>query len=356
MADNVLLNTGSGGETVATDDDGTAHHQYVKVEFGADNTQTKVTSSAGLPVTPDSGGFQVDLGTNNDVQGAVAEGAAVGSNPFLMAGDDGTNVKHVSVDANGNLQVDLVTAAVTNAGTFAVQVDGAALTSLQLIDDTVYADSDVWTDDTSKHVLVGGIYQAAPHTITSGDTAPISLNPNGYVRVNDVNLQTAFGTTALTLADDEAVTAHQGLLGMGWAVEIDGTDPTSVAEGDGALIRSDLNRRLLVSDTHPNLWRATDNGGTAETDTEVKAAPGANLSLYVTDIVFSTDTVDVLTIHEDEGGGSEAVIFGPVYAAANGGFTAHLSTPIRCTHNLSVGYTTTATGNHTLFLSGYVAP
>ena len=254
MADNVLLNPGSGGEKVASDDDGVAHHQYVKVEFGADNTQTKVTSSAGLPVTPDSGGFQVDLGTNNDVQGAVAEGAAVGSNPFLMAGDDGTNVKHVSVDANGNLQVDLVTAAVTNAGTFAVQVDGAALTSLQLIDDTVYADSDVWTDDTSKHVLVGGIYQAAPHTITSGDTAPISLNPNGYVRVNDVNLQTAFGTTALTLADDEAVTAHQGLLGMGWAVEIDGTDPTSVAEGDGALIRSDLNRRLLVSDTHPNLW------------------------------------------------------------------------------------------------------
>lgn len=35
--------------------------------------------------------------------------------------------------------------AVTNAGTFAVQVDGSALTSLQLIDDVVY------TDDTSTH-------------------------------------------------------------------------------------------------------------------------------------------------------------------------------------------------------------
>jgi hypothetical protein len=49
MADNVTLNAGSGGATIATDDDGTAHHQYVKLEFGADNTQTKVTSSVGLP-------------------------------------------------------------------------------------------------------------------------------------------------------------------------------------------------------------------------------------------------------------------------------------------------------------------
>ena len=50
MADNVTLNPGSGGAVVATDDDGTAQHQYVKVEFGADNTYTKVTATQGLPV------------------------------------------------------------------------------------------------------------------------------------------------------------------------------------------------------------------------------------------------------------------------------------------------------------------
>jgi hypothetical protein len=50
MADNVTLNPGTGGATIATDDDGTAQHQYVKVEFGADGTFTKVTSSVGLPV------------------------------------------------------------------------------------------------------------------------------------------------------------------------------------------------------------------------------------------------------------------------------------------------------------------
>jgi hypothetical protein len=50
MADNVTLDAGSGGATIATDDDATAHHQYVKIEFGPDNTQTKVTASVGLPV------------------------------------------------------------------------------------------------------------------------------------------------------------------------------------------------------------------------------------------------------------------------------------------------------------------
>lgn len=48
MADNVTL-PGTGA-VVATDDDGSAQHQYVKLEFGADGTQTKVDGSNPLPV------------------------------------------------------------------------------------------------------------------------------------------------------------------------------------------------------------------------------------------------------------------------------------------------------------------
>lgn len=50
MADNVTL-PGTGA-LIATDDDGTAQHQYVKLEFGPDNTQTKVSTSNPLPVQP----------------------------------------------------------------------------------------------------------------------------------------------------------------------------------------------------------------------------------------------------------------------------------------------------------------
>lgn len=70
MADNVTLNAGSGGAVIATDDDGTAHHQYVKLEFGADNTQTKVTSSVGLPVGDAGGSLTVDNAGTFAVQAA----------------------------------------------------------------------------------------------------------------------------------------------------------------------------------------------------------------------------------------------------------------------------------------------
>jgi len=49
MADNVPVTPGAGA-TIATDDIGAVHHPYVKVEFGADGTATKVDDAAPLPV------------------------------------------------------------------------------------------------------------------------------------------------------------------------------------------------------------------------------------------------------------------------------------------------------------------
>ena len=58
--------------------------------------------------------------------------------------------------ATAGLKVDLgADNDVTNAGTFATQVDGAALTALQLIDDTIYADEATFTPATSKVGAVG---------------------------------------------------------------------------------------------------------------------------------------------------------------------------------------------------------
>jgi hypothetical protein len=50
MADNVELNAGSGGATLATDDIAGVHHQKVKVEFGGDDSATQVSSGNPLPV------------------------------------------------------------------------------------------------------------------------------------------------------------------------------------------------------------------------------------------------------------------------------------------------------------------
>jgi len=216
MADNITLNAGSGGVDLATDEITSVHYQKILVGFGADGAWSRVTSTATNP-------FPVALSdTDNAVldviaAGFAAEGTALGSG-VLLQGDDGTDRTNVLVDTDGHLQIDVLSCAshaVTNAGTFAVQVDGDALTALQLLDDAVYADDADWTDSTSKHLLVGGLYQSSPQTITDGDVGPIQVTANGYPIVS-VNGTVTVGAHAVTNAgtfvvqeDGAALTALQ---------------------------------------------------------------------------------------------------------------------------------------------------
>jgi len=55
MADNVELDAGSGGATMATDEISSAHYQKMLIGYGADGTWTRVTASAGFPVQLQTG-------------------------------------------------------------------------------------------------------------------------------------------------------------------------------------------------------------------------------------------------------------------------------------------------------------
>ena len=48
-----------------------------------------------------------------------------------------------------------------------------------LIDDAIYIDDADWVDGTSKHALVGGLYQSTAQTVTDGDVAPLEVDVNG---------------------------------------------------------------------------------------------------------------------------------------------------------------------------------
>jgi hypothetical protein len=106
-----------------------------------------------------------------DLDSDATTGAAVPAVAQFVAGTDGANARALKTDAGGELQVDVLTLpAVTNAGTFATQVDGAALTALQLIDDPVFTDDAAFTPATSKVHAVG--YQAdetTPDSVDEGD-------------------------------------------------------------------------------------------------------------------------------------------------------------------------------------------
>lgn len=78
MADNTTLNTGSGGDVIATDDIGGIKHQRVKVEFGADGSATDVSAAAPLPVFQQhSGRTFIHLWATGSASGATGTETAI---------------------------------------------------------------------------------------------------------------------------------------------------------------------------------------------------------------------------------------------------------------------------------------
>jgi len=141
----------------------------------------------------------VDVTTINGVApafGSGVRGATV--QRVTIATDDSVPVTNAGITtiagavAGTEMQVDVLTMptvtinspAVTNAGTFVVQENGAALTSLQLIDDTVYA-SDAAI---SKVIGVGGQFDdTAPGTTTENSVRPLRMSTRRelYTQVRD---------------------------------------------------------------------------------------------------------------------------------------------------------------------------
>lgn len=194
-------------------------------------------------------------------------------------------------------------------------------------------------------------------TVASDSTGVLSVDDNGGSLTVDNGGTFAVQATAVGTVADDATTPGSPVMVGGKAVETDGTDPTSVsAEDKVAIFRTDRNRRLLVNPYHPNLWSANEDHTTAQTNNELKAAPGAGLSLYITDIVVSNGaTAGSIEFFEDTAG-TPAQKVGIIYMAVNGGAVMNFATPIRITPNKNFGFTSTSVTTHGITVNGYTAP
>jgi len=425
MADHVEIDEGSSGRLVNADDCGAAGLvQGVKLCYSADGTATYVTADAnGLEVQVTSAPAVRALtnadvvtaelsATDNAVLDAIAaavatEGDALGDG-VLLQGDDGTDRTNVLVDTDGHLQVDVLanpSQAVTNTGTFAVQAAqgtaaslncteasaSAIKTAAELIDDTVYVDDADWTDSTSKHLNVGGVYNdAALNTITDGDVGPVALDVNGSLwnvgnrahdavdagnpikvggkassavpsavaandRVNawyDLNGRSIIAGGAA--ADAATSTAGNPVLLGGKSLAI-GTATTDVdADADVVNLLATRGGRLYVTTAHPNrVYGCVADHNTAQTNHSLIAATGsAATSLYITDIMISNGATagDVKLLD-----GSGGTVLWQVYLAINGGCAIQLHTPIKLTANTALCFTSTSVTTHTVAASGFIS-
>lgn len=193
--------------------------------------------------------------------------------------------------------------------------------------------------------------------------------PGGIVEVAD-------GGGSLTI--DGTVTANQGTAGAAWEVigdvahdvaapanpvvvggqmetMADSAPATRAGTDADAVKLAAVDGALYVVTTAPQTWSYHENSSSALTDASVHAAPGAGLSLYVTDICVSTGAATALNVFFEEGA---TTVLGPYYleAVAGRGMKIHFQTPKKITANTALTITTSAAIAHGIDVLGFIAP
>jgi hypothetical protein len=138
------------------------------VTLASDSTGVIATVSAVTsvtnPVAVTQSGTWDEVGIN-DSGNSITVDAPVGTPVFVQLSDGASPITTLPVSL-----ASVPSHAVTNAGTFAVQVDGAALTALQLIDNPVVVDDAAFTPATSSVMMAGfEADEASTDSVDEGD-------------------------------------------------------------------------------------------------------------------------------------------------------------------------------------------
>jgi len=236
MADNVVLNSGLGGSTLATDDVAGIHYQIVKVTYGALDSQTIASSGNG---TVDNGCPRVTLASDSTGQVKLAAGTAevgklaAGTAEIGNVKNSGTFATQATLQA-GTAEFGKLAAGtaeignVKNAGTFAVQISDTsfAVADGNALGEGVLVQGDDGTDRKNINVdaSTGDVQVDVTNTVTVdlGANNDVSLNAGtneigklaaGVAEIGNVKNAGTFATQA-TL---QAGTAEFGKLAAGTA-------------------------------------------------------------------------------------------------------------------------------------------
>jgi len=259
----IIAGAGSGG-TAMTDD----------AAFTPGTTSITPIGAMFDDVTPDSvnegDGGVVRMSANRNLYGTIRDAAG----NERGANVDASNRLSVSVDNT----VTVASHAVTNAGTFATQVDGAALTALQLIDDTVFADDAAFTPGTSKVSAMGAMAdESSPDSVDEGDV--------GIPRMTlDRKLYSVAGGDVAHDGADSGNPVKQGAKAVAH-----GANPTAVAAADRTDLYANRHGVQFTIGGHPNAKSATYLATGSGTDDNVLPAISSGTKYAITRITITLD-------------------------------------------------------------------
>lgn len=237
MADDILLNSGSGGDTVAADDVGGVKHQRVKISLGADGAAADALSGAG---TVGTGVQRVTLASDDP---AVA---ALEILDNIVSGNEAQVDIVASLPAGTNNIGDVDVLSIvpgTGATALGKPEDGAhtsgdtGVMMLAVRRDTPAAGSGTDGDYSTLNVGSGGrLYTSATidAALPAGTNAIGKLAENSGVDIGNVDITSIVpgtSTTSLGKAEDQAfLTTDVGVMSL--AVRASSPANTSGSNGD----------------------------------------------------------------------------------------------------------------------------
>lgn len=271
MADNIAVTAGS-GTTIAADDIGGVLYQRVKISQGADGSGTDVSSAAPL---------QVSLANHAANATAVKVDGSAATQPVSIA----------SVPSH----------AVTNAGTFVTQENGAALTSMQLMDDVVATlGTTTYTEATTKGNIIGAVRRDANTSLvdTTNEIAPLQLNATGELKVAQIQSLPAGSAIIGKVGIDQTTPGTTNLVALAanQSVNVAQMNGVTTTMGNG-IAGTGVQRVTLASDSTGQVALAAGTNGIG------KLTANSGVTIGAVEIAAAQTLATVTTVSTLTGGG-----------------------------------------------------
>ena len=270
MADNLTLNSGSGGGDLATDQTGGAsgpHYQRVKLTDGTADSTTVIAAGNGtaatalrVTVASDSTGVLSvdDNGSSLTVDGTVTANAGTNLNTSALALESGGNLATIAGD----------TTSIDGKMTAGEGVKGAAVQRVTVAtDDTLVTNSTaILADTASMDTNLGTVAGAV-----SAGQMQVDIVADGADLLTNTSFNNAFGTAG---SADSQVLSVQGIASM-TALTVDGSGVTQPVSGTITANLSATDNAVLDSiDTNTSKGTSHYRNIDANAEAEIKGSAG----------------------------------------------------------------------------------
>jgi len=230
------------------------------------------------------------------VAGEVASGSAIGNNPVLIGGSDGTDVRNISTDSSGH-------PVIVGTGTLAVQatLQASGSTAIGKVDPNTISTWGIATvaagSAPTNMQVAGGVYNSGGVTPSNGQSVALQTDSAGYLEVN-VKAGGGSGGTSSSFGSafpstGTAIGLTNGTNMVAWSATSNyGTAPSAIAVPavNAYVTNSNANGSATSANSSPVVI-ASDQGAVAIKAASASIASGAIASGAVASGAFASGAV-----------------------------------------------------------------